>query len=525
MPEITSIDFYYHGLRLTGKLRRLRRVGRRLYPSTVTTELLSAPTWSHPHPYLSGFYTPVDSEIDADGLVVTGELPRDLAGVYVRNSSNPRFPPLGQSRYHWFDGDGMLHAVNLADGRASYRNRWIRTSAFLAESEAGQALWTGVTERPDFTNPRGPFKDSANTDVVYHAGRLLALWWLGGIPYVISLPELSTCGTVELSGMKTVSAHPKVDAVTGEMMIFDYKPIPPYLRYGVVAPDGQLVHHTVIDLPGPRLQHDMAITARHSIVFDMSLMWDPELLKQGKTRVRFFRDRPSRIGVLPRYGQGSEVRWFECAPFYMYHTINAWEEGDTIVLVGCKIENPLAEDPHNPASEGAAGEVPTIGFLRLAPRLHRWTLDLKTGTVSEQKLDDGFVEFPRMDNRVLGRPSRYSYSGRVGRLPTIRFDGIVKHDTTTGQAKTYAYPPGCYGGEPTFAPRIGSRSEDDGYVLTFLEDDRTGESALGIFDAQRIEAGPIGRVHMPRRVPTGYHTWWVSADELAKQRPVSSANA
>jgi carotenoid cleavage dioxygenase len=257
----------------------------------------------------------------------------------------------------------------------------------------------------------------------------------------------------------------------------------------------------------------MAITEHYSLVFDMSLMWDPELLKQGKTRVRFFRDRPSRIGVLPRYGQGRDVRWFSCAPFYMYHTINAWESGDTIVLIGCRIEDPLAEDPENPASDG---EVPTIGFLRLAPRLHRWTLDLKTGDVKEESLDDRFAEFPRMDNRRLGRPSRFSYSGAIGQTATMRFCGLVKHDTDSGSSFRYSYPPGCFGGEPTFAPRLGSRSEDDGYVLTFLEDDASGQSSLGIFDAQRVEAGPIGKVLFPQRVPTGYHTYWIGADEAER---------
>lgn len=473
-------------------------------------------TPTQPHPYLSGSFAPVFDELVSDWLPVEGELPRDLSGTFVRNSSNPRFPPKG--RYHWFDGDGMLHAIELAGGKARYRNRWIRTKAFEAESEAGTGLWSGVTERPDFTNPRGPFKDSANTDVVYHAGRLLALWWLGGEPYIIRLPDLETCGTTGWQGMPTVSAHPKVDARTGEMMIFDYKPLPPYLTYGVVSKTGDLVHHTTIDLSGPRLQHDMAITEHYSLVFDMSLMWDPELLKQGKTRVRFFRDRPSRIGVLPRYGQGSDVRWFSCAPFYMYHTINAWEETDTdgntrIVLVGCRIENPLAEDPENPAHEGV---VPTIGFLRLAPRLHRWTLNLATGAVSEQTLDDTFIEFSRMDNRALGYPCRYGYSGRVPQLETIRFDGIVKHDLHNGKSQQYRYAPGWHGGETTFAPRQGSPADspdDDGYILTFLEDDANQASYLGVFAAAEIERGAIAKIRLPRRVPTGYHTYWIPSAE------------
>ena len=484
----------------------------------------NAAPWSSEHAYLRGFFAPVFDEIDVDHLRIEGELPRDLNGTFVRNSSNPRFAP--QGRYHWFDGDGMLHAVELEQGRARYRNRWIRTRAFAAETEAGAVLWQGVTERPDFTNPRGPFKDSANTDVVYHAGRLLALWWLGGEPYVVRLPDLATCGTTAWAGMKTVSAHPKVDAQTGEMMVFDYKPTPPYLRYGVVSKTGDLVHSTTIDLPGPRLQHDMAITQHYSLLFDMSLMWDPALLDQGKTRVRFFRDRPSRIGILPRYGQGSEVRWFPCAPFYMYHTINAWEEddGQTVVLVGCRIENPLVDDPQNPTNEG---RVPSIGFLRLAPRLHRWTLHLPTGTVREQTLDDTFAEFPRMDNRRLGYRNRFGYSGRMPQSDTMRFDGLVKQDLRTGHADVYAYPGGVFGGETTFAPRTGGaegeHGDDDGYVLTFLENDTTGQSTLAIFDARQIGAGPLAQVHLPRRVPTGYHTWWISTEDRAQQRTLTES--
>ncbi len=460
---------------------------------------------TEPSPYLQGNYAPVHDEIDAPALaVVAGEVPRDLDGTFVRNGSNPRFSAAG--RYHWFDGDGMLHAVRFRGGRAAYRNRWIRTRAFLAEEEAGRALWTGVTERPDFTNPRGPFKDTANTDVVFHAGKLLVTWWLGGEPYVIDVSTLATCGVETFGGdVPTISAHPKVDAVTGEMMIFDYKPFPPYLRYGVVAPDGRCTHWTTVDLPGPRLQHDMAITARHTLVFDMSLMWDPELLVRGQTRVRFFRDRPARVGILARHAPGDRVRWFETEPFYMYHTVNAWEEGDRIVLLGCRITNPLADDP--PSGHRTAS--PTIGFLRLEPALHRWTFDLATGAVSEAQLDDTLAEFPRMDNRVLGHRSRLSYHGRMAPAPTMLFDALVKYDTERGSQWSYAYPAGWFGGEVVFAPRTGSRAEDDGYLVTFVAEEATGVAEVYVFDAHEIAAGPIARLAAPQRVPTGYHTWWV----------------
>jgi carotenoid cleavage dioxygenase len=473
-----------------------------------------ATTAKQERPYLEGNYAPVHTEIEARDLPGVGAIPRDLAGVFVRSGSNPRFPPKG--RYHWFDGDGMLHAVHLEDGRASYRNRWVRTRAFLAEEQAGEALWTGVTERPDFTNPRGPFKDSSNTDVVFHAGRLMTLWWLGGEPYLVHLPSLETCGTESWGGrMKTVSAHPKVDAETGEMMIFDHKPFPPYLTYGVVGRTGELAHVATIDLPGPRIQHDMAITERYTILLDMSMMWDPALLAQGKTRVGFFRDKPTRFGVIPRFGKGDEIRWFEASACYMYHTINAWEEGNRIVLVGCKIEDPLAGDPRNPTREG---EVPAIGFLRLEPALHRWTFDLQSGAVKEERLDDVLAEFPRMDNRLLGRRSRYSYNQRIAPGPTVLFDGVIKYDTDTGRSWLHRYPAGRFGGETVFAPRLGSRAEDDGYLLTFVVDEATGESELYVIDAAHVSEEPVARVRIPQRVPTGYHAWWIPPGELAGQR-------
>ncbi len=469
---------------------------------------MPTPTQTQCPAYLSGNYAPIDTELVTGPLEVIGELPRDLFGTYVRIGSNPRFAQEG--RYHWFDGDGMIHTVHFENGRAHYRNRWVRTNAFLAEETAGKSLWTGVTERPDFTNPRGPFKDSANTDVVHHNGQLLALWWLGGEPYKVSLPALETCGTETFGGkVKTMSAHPKVDVATGEMIFFDYKPYPPYLTYGVVDRTGICTHWTTIDLPGPRLQHDLAITDRHTLLFDMSMMWDPALLAQGQTRVRFFRDRPSRIGVLKRHAPGSEIRWFETSPFYMYHSINAWDDGDDrVVLLGCKIENPLAGDPLNPVGR----EVPTIGFLRLDPMLTRWTIDLRAGSVKEERLDDTVAEFPRMDNRSLGRRSRYSYAPRIAAAPTLLFDGVIKYDTDAGTSRTHTYPNGWFGGETPFAPREGSKSEDDGYLVTFVVNEASGESEVHVMDARDVERPPVARVKIPQRVPTGYHAYWVPGD-------------
>ena len=464
-------------------------------------------------PYLSGSYEPVQTEITADLDVVAGDLPDDLAGCFVRNSSNPRFEPKG--RYHWFDGDGMLHGVHLGGGSAVYRNAFVRTTGLADDEAAGESLTAGILEQPDLARPGGPWKDTANTDLVFHAGQLLAVWWLGGEPYVIRLPELETQGIQTYDGKRRcgLSAHPKVDPVTGELIWFDYQPLPPYLTYGVISPDGELVHQAEITLDGPRLQHDIAITERYSVLMDMSMMWDPDALAVGRVRLGFFPDKPTRFGIIPRYGTDADVRWFEAGAMFMYHTVNAWEEGDEVVLVGCRIEQPFASE------DDVGGTVPTIASLRLAPAFWEWRFDLKTGATRERPLDDAMAEFPRMDNRRLGRRSRYSYHQVCAPRSTLQFEGVTKYDLDDGcSTRTYRYPRGWFGGETVFAPRSGSTAEDDGYLLTFVAEEATGASELYVLDAQRLADGPVARLAVPQRVPTGYHTWWVDEAQMASQR-------
>jgi len=463
-------------------------------------------------PYLTGSFAPVFTETVAHDLEVTGEIPRDLRGIFVRNSSNPRFEPPG--RYHWFDGDGMLHAVHFEDGCVTYRNRYVRTEGLAADEAAGRALSTGIMERPDFTRPGGPYKDTGNTDLAFHAGQLLALWWLSGKARVVRLPDLETTGTQTYGGAlgRSISAHPKVDPRTGDMIFFDYAPLPPYLTYGVVSADGHVTHHTPIDLPGPRLQHDIAITKRFSILFDMSMMFDPDLLLRGHARLAFFPDKPTRFGIVPRFGTNDDVRWFDGSPCFMYHTINAWEDGDEVVLIGCKIDAPFVDA----ASDGAdADRWPAIGLLRIAPRLHRWRFNLRTGTLTEDMLDDRPTEFPRMNDGWLGTSSRYSYNGRVAARDVLQFDGLIKYDVQTGAAIARDYPRGWVGGEVSFVPRAGATVEDDGYLITFVAEESSGAAELHVLDAQHLASEPIARVHIPQRVPTGYHTRWVSAAQMA----------
>ncbi len=464
------------------------------------------------NPYLMGPYAPVDQEIEAADLEVIGEIPADLQGLYVRNGPNPRFPTVG--RYHWFDGDGMLHAIQLEDGRATYRNRWIRTDGFQREASAGESLWQGVAE-PRLDNPddgsRLRLKDTANTDVMFHNGNLLALWYLAGAPYRIDPSTLDTIGQEDWQGTRSscVSAHAKVDPRTGEFVFFDYGPTPPYMSYGVVSADGVVKHFTDIEIPGARMPHDMAITEHHSILMDLPLVVDQEAAAAGRHQLHFMADTPSRFGIIPRHGAADQIRWFEAEPCYIYHSINAWEDGDEIVMDVCRFRL-----PGPPAIELRGPLASILNYLRLDAYVHRYRFDLRTGRTREEMLDDRNTEFPMIHPARFGERNRYAYNVTINSDVAMYFDGIIKYDLETGAEQRYGFGAGRYGSEAPFAPRPGATAEDDGYLMSFVYDAAVERSELVIFDAADLAAGPVGRVLLPVRVPNGFHSCWVPADEL-----------
>lgn len=460
------------------------------------------------NPYLMGAYAPVHDEVEVHDLPIVGEIPRDLNGLYVRNGPNPKYAP--QGRYHWFDGDGMLHAVHIRDGKASYRNKWIRTKGFEREAHAGQMLWTGIIE-PLSNNPRDmPLKDAANTDVIYHNQRLLALWYLSGEPYEIDPLTLETIGPADFGGTRRsrVSAHAKVDETTGELLFFDYGPRPPYMSYGVVGADGQIKHFVPITLPGPRLPHDMAVSRNYSILLDLPLINDPEAMKQGRHKIIFERNLPARFGVIPRYGASDSIRWFEANPCYMYHTINAWEEGDEVVLDTCRVAKPAPPD----SAVGPLDKM--LAYLRLDAQLYRYRFNMKTGQTWEGYLDDDNSEFPTMNTHKLGQKSRYAYNVHIAPEKTLLFDGILKYDTEKQRSDAHWFGTGRWGSEAPFAPRPHAKDEDDGYLVSFVYDEIEDRSEVVILDAQNIADLPIARIILPVRVPIGFHACWVPEEKL-----------
>ncbi len=474
------------------------------------------------NPFLEGNFAPIREENQSENLEVVGELPAEINGCFVRNGPNSQFDPIG--KYHWFDGDGMLHATEIENGRASYRNRWIRTEGFEKEREAGKALWTGFAELGDPKSPDGnPFKNLANTALVYHGNRALALWEAGA-PYQFSLPSLDTVGLHDFEGRLThpFTAHPRVDARTGEMMTFGYSPFPPYVRYSVVNPAGELVHTTEIDLDVPVMIHDMVITEHYSVIFDFPFTFRLDRIAKGEAPFKFEFDRPARFGFLPRHGDGKQIRWIETPPCYMFHATNAYEEDDDIVIVGSRLAYTTAL---------AGGERPK----ELAPgedgqgRMHRWRFNLNSGVVKEEPLDDTPSDFARVADALVGRKNRYSYNalfepgqdGGVGDVPL--FAGLARYDLDRGTKETHLHGPGRFGGEGVYVARPGSQDDGDGWVMTYVHDEREGTDELVVIDVQDFEAPPLARIQIPTRIPYGFHAGWFPAEQLRSQQYSSAS--
>jgi carotenoid cleavage dioxygenase-like enzyme len=480
----------------------------------VVGRMLSTLPADDDHPYRTGAWTPQMTEFDVDDCDVVGEIPADLAGIYLRNTENPVHPAIG--RYHPFDGDGMLHMMRFRDGKASYRNRFVRTEGLAAENEAGGPLWAGILEPAARSiaqrgwGARTRMKDASSTDVVVHAGRAFTSFYQCGDLYAFDPATLEQHGPESWSGRFPkawgISAHQKVDENTGEMLVFNYATEAPYMHYGVVDANHELCHWIDVPLPGPRLPHDMAFTEHYAILNDFPLFWDASFLEQGLNVPKLRDDLPSRFAIVPRRGSVGDIRWFEADPTYVLHWANAFEDGDEVVLDGYYQGAPIpaARDDDTDKMKRAFRGIDTY---RMETRLHRWRFDLASGTTKEEVLSDRIMEFPMINARHAGRPYRYVYN-MTTEPGWFLFDGIVKLDLETGVEERYAFGPGVFGSETPMAPRVGAQHEDDGYLVTFITDMNEDRSECWVFEAARLTDGPIARVALPERISSGTHACW-----------------
>ena len=430
--------------------------------------------------HLRGNYAPVREEVTAFDLPVDGAVPRELRGRYVRNGPNPK---TGTSP-HWFVGDGMLHGVELRDARATwYRNRWVRTRAFVEDAPARSP--EGVRDLTVAV---------ANTHVIAHAGRIFALVETS-FPTEVT-PELDTRGGFDFGGRLTtgMTAHPKLCPRTGELHFFGYGYMPPFLTYHRADAQGQLVQSEVIAVPGPTMIHDFAITERHVVFMDLPVVFDLELALAGRMPYRWSDDHGARLGVMPRGGTNADVRWFGIAPCYVFHPLNAFEDGEALVLDAVRYD-----ELWRPGVSGFA-----------EARLHRWRIDLTAGGVREDALDDRVIEFPRCDDRRVGLPNRYGYAVDTGRGADANSGtALIKYDLRTGRSSSHDFGAHRIPGEGVFVPASSGAGEDEGWVLTYVYDGGRDVSDLVILDAADFGAKPVATIALPRRVPFGFHGSWI----------------
>ena len=456
------------------------------------------------NPFLQGNFAPWRLEGEAHDLEVLGEIPRDLNGTYYRNGPNPAYEPNG--RYHWFDGDGMIHAITLREGRASYRNRYVESRGLIEERAAGRALYPGLLELKLTEAPT--FKNTGNTNIVWHAGKLLALME-AALPTELAAGTLATLAEYDFGGRLPgpMTAHPKIDPETGEMLFFGYSPMPPYLQYHVADRRGVLVRSEVIDVAWPSMMHDFAITRDHVIFLLCPLVFSFENVADRGGVFSWEPERGTRLGVMPRSGGNEAVRWFDTDPCYVFHPMNAYTDGEEIVLDVARYGRLDFMTPQ-------AARDPSYGGENEA-HLHRWRIDLGAGRVRSEPLDDVGAEFPRVDERRVGRKHRFGYvAGRAsaqanGSLP--HFSDVRRYDLERGTTTVRRFGAANGVGEPIFVPRHANAGEDDGYVLVLVYDHERNASDFLLLDAADIAGEPVARVRLPHRVPYGFHGNWAPA--------------
>jgi carotenoid cleavage dioxygenase len=442
--------------------------------------------------YLDGLYAPVHEEVTALDLEVTGSLPPELDGRYLRNGPNP-VGPVDVANHHWFVGDGMVHGIRLRDGRAEwYRNRWVRSSAVA-----------GVLGEPAAPGEHPDQRSVANTNVIGLAGRTYAIVEAGGRPAELT-DELDTVRFSDLDGTLRhgFTAHPKRDPRTGDLHTANYWWMRPgVIDYTVVGADGRVHHQVDIPVPGNPMVHDCSITETAMVLYDLPCTFDLDLAMAGRTLpYAWDPGYGARLGVLPLGGTADEVRWFEIEPCYVFHPINAFDDGDRVVIDVVRHPKMFATDPLGP-NEGA-------------PAIWRYVLDRATGTATEAQLDDRAVEFPRVDERMVGRHHRFSWATGLGMGGDGEVvwpgNGLVRHDASTGESQVRTFGPGRTVGEAVFVPRADDAAEDDGWYLALVHDAATDRSELVVIDGTDWLGEPAATVHLPVRVPLGFHGNWVA---------------
>jgi len=428
----------------------------------------TAPFW------LRDNFAPTFEERTDFDLNVIGHIPDSLQGTLLRHGANPQS---GESA-HWFLGNGMLHGVRIEAGQAKwYRNRYVKTPLYLKPD--GDVM-DGLG---DMT------MSAANTNVIHHAGKIMALEE-GHWPFVVS-NELETVGPNNYGGKLegAMTAHPKLCPETGELLAFSYGMTPPYLTYLRASASGELLQTEQIEVPGATMIHDFNVTRNFVIFMDLPAVWNFEGMATTGLPILWDESYGARLGVMPRNGGNADVVWYEIDPCYVFHPLNAYENGDKIVIDVCRMD-----DTMKPGSSAP-------------PMLYRWTIDQASGRVTETQLDDRVVDFPRVADAVVGLKHQFGYCAAfAGSAPYG--EGLIKYDLEAGTSE-YRHLDGGQASEAVFVKDPAASGEDGGFLLSYVYQPEIDQSEVLILNAQDMLGEPVARIQIPARVPAGFHGNWI----------------
>lgn len=440
------------------------------------------------NPFLNGMHTPMTEERTLTDLKVTGIIPAELDGRYVRIGPNPfGNTPKG---HHWFIGDGMVHGVRLKGGKAEwYRNRFIRSREL--EAKGGPAAAPG---------PRATPRDVVNTNVLDVGGKIMALVEAGSNPVELD-GNLESVAYSNFGGGLTGSftAHPHQCPATGEHHAICYEgERPDVIRHVALSREGAVLREIEIPVAhGPSI-HDCALTPNYVVILDLPVTFSMKALLAGhRFPYRWNREHKARVGLLPRAGD-PEVIWCDVDPCYVFHVGNSFEdEQGRVVIDLCAYETIFDGDMPGPYGN-------SLG-------LERWVVDPVQHRVDRTTLDPSGQEFPRPDERFFTQPYRYLWSDGLAadNLDFVSSMPIYRHDLSTGERIAHDFGEGCVPGEFVFVPRSADAAEGDGWLMGYVIDRNLGETRLEILEAVSLE--PVGAVHIPHIVPPGFHGNWIAA--------------
>ncbi|KAI5403281.1 hypothetical protein KIW84_050738, partial [Lathyrus oleraceus] len=465
---------------------------------------------------------------------IQGQIPKDFPeGVYIRNGSNPLFGGLkstnsifGKSSHVWVEGEGMLHALYFQKSshgtwNVIYNNKHVETETYNLEKQRNKPLFLPAAQGHSLAILSAYLfnwlrygtvnKYFSNTSVFEHSGKFYSVAE-SHMPQEIDILSLKTLNNWELSATwnRSFPSHPKKAPITGELVALGVEPIKPFAVVGVISADGKkFVHKVDIKLNRCSLCHDIGVTQRYNVIMDFPLTIDLIRLLRGGQLIKYDKKEYARIGIMPRYGDADSIKWFEVEPNCTFHVINSFENGDEVVVRGCRSLDSLIPKPDSSSNN-----------YESLSRCYEWRLNMKTGEVKEKYLCGEkvvYMDFPMINENYVGIKHKYAYTQVVDPIASSTAEYVPKYG---GLAKLYLeesceescikmeyhmFEKNTYCNGAAFVARDGGVEEDDGWIITFVHNEVTNKSQVHIIDTKNFSGETVAKIEMPYRVPYGFH--------------------